>query len=55
MTDSVFTCPDRGEELDPIGCEKTTTCETCGQEWKYADGMEELERVEENDPIYWDR
>jgi predicted amidophosphoribosyltransferase len=48
-------CPDCGAELDEIGCEKTVTCDECGEEWKYASGMESLERVEANDPIYWDR
>lgn len=48
-------CPHCGEELEEIGCEKTTTCDECGTEWKYADGMESLVEVSENDPIYWDR
>jgi len=50
-----MTCPECGAELDEIGCEKTVTCDECGAEWKWADGMESLERVDKNDPVYGDR
>lgn len=55
MSGDSYDCPDCGEQLEPIGCEKTTRCERCGAEWKYGDGSTSLVRVEENDPIYWDR
>jgi len=48
-------CPRCGETLEPIGCEKTTTCTECGTEWKYGDTTDELVEVKPNDPIYWDR
>jgi hypothetical protein len=48
-------CPHCGCELDEIGCEKTVICDDCESEWKWADGVEDLIEVEENDPTYWDR
>jgi len=53
MTDLV--CPQCGEDLDEIGCEKTVVCLGCGVEWKYAKGMERLEEVKLDDGIYADR
>ncbi len=50
-----MTCPECGAELDEIGCEKTVVCDECESEWKWADGMEHLVEVEENDPVYRDR
>jgi len=50
-----MTCPECGAELDEIGCEKTVACDECESEWKWADGMESLERVDKNDQVYWDR
>lgn len=48
-------CPDCDAELDWIGPEKTTVCERCGAEWKYGEDLESLDRVQDGDPIYWDR
>lgn len=48
-------CPDCDAELDWIGPEKTTLCEQCGAEWKYGEDVESFERVQDGDPIYWDR
>lgn len=48
-------CPFCASEIDTPDCEKTVVCGECRAEWKWADGMQSLESVDPNDPIYWDR
>ncbi len=47
-------CPNCGDLMPLIDCEKTTYCDNCKKDWKY-DDESNLEEVEENDDIYLDR
>lgn len=47
-------CPNCGNEMPLIDCEKTTHCNNCDIEWKYDDDFE-LVIVKPGDDIYLDR
>lgn len=53
--EETLTCPACGADMGNIGCEKTTICADCQTEWAWDKGMTSLRRVEEGDPIHWDR
>lgn len=59
LVDPEVNCPVCGSKIEPIGCEKTTTCPECKLEWKWAwpepTTGPSLVEVEKDDPIYWDR